>query len=102
MSLCQATVEEAYVDSSVQITEQHVNQAILAVRRSKLIGLTDSSVDTLRKVMSEKSFSPRTSEDFDLLLTGHILEYRYPRQRFVVHPILAPFIESMAVSVANG
>lgn len=102
MSLCQATVEEAYVDGSLQITEQHVNQAILAVRRSKTIGLTDSSVDILRKVMSEKPFSPRTSEDFDLLLTGHILEYRYPRQRFVVHPILAPLIENMAVSVANG
>lgn len=102
MSLCQASIEEAYVDGSDQITEQHTNQAILAVRRSKLIGLTDSNVDTLRKVMSEKSFSPRTSEDFDLLLTGHILEYRYPRQRFVVHPILAPLIENMAVSVANG
>ena len=102
MSLCQAAIEEAYVDGSNQITEQHANQAILAIRRSKLIGLTDSSINVLRKVMTEKSFSPRTSEDFELLLTGHILEYRHPRQRFVVHPILVPLIESMAVSVANG
>ena len=102
MSLCQATIEESYVDGSDQITEQHVNQAILAIRRSKLIGLTDASINVLRKVMTEKSFSPRTSEDFELLLTGHILEYRHPRQRFVVHPVLAPLIESIGASVADG
>jgi len=102
ISLCQASIEEAYVDGADQVTEKHANKAILAIRRSKVIGLTDLSINTLRKVMTEKSFSPRTSEDFELLLTGHILEYRYPRQRFVVHPVLAPLIESMAVSVANG
>jgi len=102
MSLCQASIEEAYIDGSDMITAQHANQAILALARSKLIGLTDANINTLRKVSAEKSFSPRTSEDFDLLLTGHILEYRYPQQRFVVHPILVPLIESMAVSVANG
>ncbi|MFN4797743.1 MAG: hypothetical protein ACK596_20685 [Pseudanabaena sp.] len=102
MSLCQASIEEAYMDGSELITVQHANQAILALARSKVIGLTDANINTLRKVMTEKSFSPRTSEDFDLLLTGHILEYRYPRQRFVVHPILVPLIESMAVSLTNG
>jgi hypothetical protein len=102
MSLCQAAIEEAYMDGSDQIKEKHANQAILAVARSKIIGLTDSSVDTLRKVMTEKSFSPRTAEDFELMLTGHILEYRHPRQRFIVHPILAPLIESIPVSVSNG
>jgi hypothetical protein len=90
------------MDGSDQIKEKHANQAILAVARSKIIGLTDSSVDTLRKVMTEKSFSPRTAEDFELMLTGHILEYRHPRQRFIVHPILAPLIESIPVSVSNG
>ena len=102
MSLCQAAIEDAYVDGSDQITEQHANQAVLAMARSKLIGLTDSNMDVLRKVMTEVSFSPRTSEDSELLLTGHILEYRYPRQRFVVHPILVPRIERMVASVANG
>ena len=102
MSLCQASIEEAYMDGSDQITKQHSIQASEPIIRSKLIGLTDSSIDILHKVMTEKSFSPRTAEDFELLLTGHILEYRYPRQRFVVHPILVPLIESMVVSVANG
>jgi len=101
MSLCQAAIEEAYVDGSDQITEQHANQAVLAMARSKLIGLTDSNMDVLRKVMTEVSFSPRTSEDFELLLTGHILEYRYPRQRFVVHPILVPLIERMLTNISH-
>lgn len=101
MSLCQAAIEEAYVDGSDQITEQHANQAVLAMARSKLIGLTDSNMDVLRKVMTEVSFSPRTSEDFELLLTGHILEYRHPRQRFVVHPILVPLIERMLTNISH-
>jgi hypothetical protein len=102
MSLCQASIEEAYMDGSNRITEQHAKQAALSLARSKIIGLTESNISILRQVMTGKYFFPRTSEDFELLLTGHILEYRYPQQRFVVHPILAPIIESMVVSVANG
>ena len=102
MSLCQTAIEEAYMDGSEIITEQHAKQAILAIERSKVVGLNDSSIKILSKVMTDNSFSPRTSDDFELLLTGHILEYRYPRRRFVVHPILVPILESIPVSVANG
>ncbi|NMF60307.1 hypothetical protein [Pseudanabaena yagii] len=94
MSLSQAAIEEAYMDGSDLIMEQHANQAIAAIERSKTIGLADLSIDILVSVMTEKSFSPRTSEDFELMLTGHILEYGYPRQRFAVHPILVPLIEN--------
>ena len=102
MSLCQASIEEAYMDGSDKITEKHANQAALSLARSKIIGLTESNVNILRQVLTGENFFPRTSEDFELLLTGHILEYRHPRQRFVVHPILAPIIENMVASVANG
>ena len=102
MSLCQTAIEEAYMDGSDLVTEQHAKQAILAIERSKIIGLTDSSIEILSKVMTENSFSPRTAEDFDLLLTGHILEYRYPRRRFVVHPILVPILKKIVAGVANG
>ena len=102
ISLCQAAIEEAYVDGSEKITEKHANQAVVTLTRSKLVGLNDYAIKTLHKVMSEESFFPRNFMDFELLLRGHILEYKYPRQRFIVHPILAPRIESMAVSVANG
>ncbi|WP_141211756.1 hypothetical protein [Pseudanabaena sp. SR411] len=102
MSLCQASIEEAYMDGSDKITEKHANQAALSLARSKIIGLTESNVNILRQVLTGENFFPRTSEDFEMLLTGHILEYRHPRQRFVVHPILAPIIENMVASVANG
>ena len=102
MSLCQTAIEEAYMDGSDLVTEQHAKQAILAIERSKIIGLTDSSIEILSEVMTENSFSPRTAEDFDLLLTGHILEYRYPRRRFVVHPILVPILIKMVAGLANG
>ncbi len=102
MSLCQTAIEEAYMDGSELITAQHAHQAILAIERSKIIGLTDSNIEILCEVMTENSFSPRTSEDFELLLTGHILEYRYPRRRFVVHPILVPILIKMVAGVANG
>jgi Cdc6-like AAA superfamily ATPase len=102
MSLCQAAIEEAYMDGSEQITKQHADQAILALARSKIIGLTDANINKLRKIASEESFPPRIAEDFELMLTGHILEYKYPRQRFVVHPILSTLIKSKPVSVTNG
>ena len=102
MSLCQASIEEAYMDGSDKITEQHAKQAALSLARSKIIGLTEPNINILRQVLTGEHFFPRTSEDFELLLTGHILEYGYPRQRFVVHPILAPIIENMVASVANG
>lgn len=102
MSLCQASIEEAYMDGSDKITKQHANQAALSLARSKIIGLSESNINVLQQVMTGEHFFPRTSEDFELLLTGHILEYRYPRQRFVVHPILAPIIGNMVASLANG
>ena len=102
MSLCQAAVEEAYVDGSEKITQKHANQAVLTITRSKLVGLTDFAIKTLRKVMSEESFSPRNFMDFELLLRGHILEYKYPRQRFGIHPILVSAMENMVASEVNG
>ncbi|TYQ26046.1 hypothetical protein [Pseudanabaena sp. UWO310] len=94
MSLTQAAIEEAYMDGSSLVMEQHAEQAIIFMQRSKTIGLTDLNIDTLIKVTTEKSFFPRTSEDFELMLTGHILEYEYPRQRFAIHPTLVLFIQN--------
>jgi len=102
MSLCQAAIEEAYIDGSDQIKQKHADQALLPMFRSKTIGFNNSTIDKLYQVRTENLFTPRTSEDFELLLAGHILEYRYPRQRFVVHPILSRFIKEYGYkSAAN-
>jgi hypothetical protein len=107
MSLTQSAIEEAYVDGSDNITLEHAEQAIASLARSKFMGLTDANLETLQKVISQKNFTPRTPEELELLLTGHILEYTHPRKHFAVHPVLVPLIqviqeENQNLSVANG
>lgn len=104
MSLTQSAIEEAYVDGSDNITLEHAEQAIASLARSKFMGLTDANLETLQKVISQKTFTPRTPEELELLLTGHILEYTYPRKHFAVHPVLIPLIqeENKNLSVFHG
>ena len=104
MSLTQSAIEEAYVDGSDNITLEHAQQSVASLARSKFMGLTDENLKTLQKVISQKRFTPRTPEDLELLLTGHILEYTYPRKHFAVHPVLIPLIqeENKNLSVAHG
>ena len=105
ISLCQAAIEEAYINGSEQVTVENADQAIMSLAHSKIMGMRfpESSINILREKVKDKSFSPRTSEDFDLLLAGYILEYRYPNRRFVVHPILTAIIEAMnKLSLVNG
>ena len=107
MSLTQSAIEEAYVDGSDNITLEHSQEAVNSLARSKFMGLTDANLETLQKVISQKNFTPRTPEDLELLLTGHILEYTHPRKHFAVHPVLVPLIqviqeENQNLSVTNG
>ena len=107
MSLAQSAIEEAYVDGSDNIKLEHAEQAVASLARSKFMGLTDANLETLQKVISQKTFIPRTPEELELLLTGHILEYRHPRKYFAVHPVLVPLIqgiqeENKNLSVAHG
>lgn len=93
MSLTQSAIEEAYVDGSDDVKLEHAEQAVASLARSKFMGLTDKNLKTLEQVVSQKIFTPRTPEDLELLLTGHILEYRYPHKHFAVHPVLVPLIQ---------
>ena len=104
MSLTQSAIEEAYVDGSDDVKLEHAEQAIASLARSKFMGLTDANIETLQKIISQKTFTPRTPEELELLLTGHILEYRHPRKHFAVHPVLIPLIqeENKNLSVAHG
>ncbi|MFN7716788.1 MAG: hypothetical protein ACK5QS_15110 [Pseudanabaenaceae cyanobacterium] len=103
--MCQAAIEEAYISGSEQVTVENADQAIMSLARSKIIGMRfpESNINVLREKAKDKSFSPLTSEDFDLLLSGYILEYRYPNRRFVVHPVLNAIIEAMnKLSIYNA
>ena len=102
ISISQSSIEEAYLDGSEKITLQHVSQAILPFSRTKLMGLSDSDIKNLHLLVSKKSFFPSTPEQWKLLHSGHILEYRYPKQRFVVHPAIASFIQNKVASRSDG
>lgn len=102
ISISQSSIEEAYLDGSEKITLQHVSQAILPFYRAKLMGLGDSEIKTLRLLVSQKSFFPSSPEQWKLLHSGHILEYRYPEHRFVVHPAIASVIQNKVTSGSDG
>ncbi|MFN7716446.1 MAG: hypothetical protein ACK5QS_13340 [Pseudanabaenaceae cyanobacterium] len=97
ISISQMSIEEAYLDGADRITAQHVEQAILPFVRLKLMGLNASEMTILR-IFARSSFFPSNSEHWELLHTGHILEYRYPKPRFIVHPAIAAVIENKIVT----
>lgn len=101
MSLTQAAIQEAYIDSADSIEEKHIKNAASSLAQSKVIGLSDTSLEILQQVMQDLMFYPRTEEAFQLLLTGHILEYRHPERCFVVHPVLEPLIKNLASRVPH-
>jgi hypothetical protein len=101
MSLTQATIQEAYIDSADSIEEKHIKSAASSLAQAKVIGLSDTSLEILQQVMQDLMFYPRTKEAFQLLLTGHILEYRHPERCFVVHPVLEPSIKNLASRVPH-
>jgi hypothetical protein len=99
ISISQMSIEEAYLDGDDRITVQHVEQAILPFIRLKIMGLNDSDMNILRLFLNRKSSFPTSSKHLELLHTGHILEYRYPKPRFIVHPAIASVIQN---KIATG
>ncbi len=95
INLTQASIEEAYLSDSENLQKVHVEAAMDSFGRAKLLGLSDSDLEILEQVLSKNTFFPRTDEDIRLLVTGRILEYRYPQRRYVVHPTLQPLIQKI-------
>jgi hypothetical protein len=95
INLTQASIEEAYLSDSDNLQQVHVEAAMDSFGRAKLLGLSDSDINILEQVLSNNTFIPRTDEDIRLLVTGRILEYRYPQRRYVVHPTLEPLIQKI-------
>jgi hypothetical protein len=101
ISLTQNAIQEAYVDSTDSVESKHIKNAVSSLTQSKLIGLSDTSIEILQQVMQDLVFYPRTEEAFQLLLNGHILEYRYPERSFVVHPVLEPVIQNLTSRISR-
>lgn len=95
INLTQAAIEEAYISDSDNVEQQHVERAVNSFGRGKILGTTDDELKIL-KTMCQKdnnNFIPRTQEDIQLLASQRILEYQYPKKRYVVHPVLKKILQ---------
>lgn len=93
INLTQASIEEAYLADSENLQQTHIETSVASFVRAKLLGLSDEKLEILGSMLTENTFIPRTNEDISLLITGCILEYRYPKRRYVVHPAIRPLLQ---------
>ncbi|MDJ0615544.1 MAG: hypothetical protein QNJ63_02155 [Calothrix sp. MO_192.B10] len=95
INLTQSAIEETYISGEDQITEQYTKKAILTFAKAQMLGVSNDELKILQTIMNKEKFIPRTEEDIKLLITRRILEYEYPKQRYVVHPAIVPIIEGI-------
>ncbi len=90
INLTQSAIEEAYLadNDSDKLQQQSVEAAVASFSRAKLLGFSDEELDMVLDMLDKNIFVPRTDEDIRLLITGRILEYRYPKRRYAVHPAI--------------
>lgn len=93
INLAQASIEEAYLADCDNLQKSHVETSVTAFGKAKLLGVSDEELNILKNMLTENTFIPRTDEDVRLLITGRILEYRYPRRRYIVHPSILPVLQ---------
>jgi len=93
INLTQASIEEAYLADSENLQQTHVETSVASFGRAKLLGLSDEELKILVDMLGGNAFLPRTDEEIRLLVTGRILEYRYPERRYTVHPAIGPVLQ---------
>ncbi|MGJ5675804.1 MAG: hypothetical protein ACR9NN_19665 [Nostochopsis sp.] len=95
ISLTQASIEETYLSGDDRLQEKHVLTAVNSFGKAQLLGITDEELEILRRTFETKKFVPVKNQNVKLLVTRRILEYRYPKTRYVVHPAIQPIIEQI-------
>ncbi|MDB9512290.1 hypothetical protein PN499_13945 [Kamptonema animale CS-326] len=93
INLTQASIEEAYLADSENLQQTHVETSVASFGRAKLLGLSDRELEILLDMLVGNTFLPITDEGIILLVTGRILEYRYPKARYTVHPAIRPLLQ---------
>jgi hypothetical protein len=93
ISLTQLAIEEAYVsDDGDEVTLEHVEIAAENAASMKLLDLSDDDMEILSQVATANSFVPNGAEKLRLIANSNIIEYSYPRKRYVVHPCLRKYL----------
>ncbi|MGD2183315.1 hypothetical protein [Lusitaniella coriacea] len=94
ISLTEAAIEEAYLSESDKVYENHVETAIIPFARAKSLSLSYTEEEILWDLSEESKFKPTTKEGIKLLAAHHIIEYRYPERRFIIHPVIQPLFHT--------
>ena len=93
--LTQASIEETYLSGEDKVQEQQVLKAVDSTGRNQLLGISDNELKIIKQILQTGTFIPRTDEDLRLLVRRVILEYRYPKLRYAVHPAMKPLIQQI-------
>jgi Cdc6-like AAA superfamily ATPase len=93
--LTQASIEETYLSGEDKVQEQQVLKAVDSTGRNQLLGISDNELKIIKQILQTGTFIPRTDEDLRLLVRRIILEYRYPKLRYAVHPAMKPLIQQI-------
>jgi energy-coupling factor transporter ATP-binding protein EcfA2 len=95
INLGQESIQEAYLSDSEHVELEHVSNAVSSLGRAKILGLDDEDNSFLLASLTEKTIKfPSSPRTIALLARGRILEYRYPKRRFVIHPVLHELLSS--------
>lgn len=93
INITQLSIEEAYFSDNEEILLQsHVDKAVESFSRAKLMGLTKSDMDILRNFAKGNKLFSSSRDELKLLSVGKIVEYRYPKERYSIHPTLLPML----------
>ena len=95
ITLTQASIEETYLSGEDKVQEQQVLKAVDSTGRNQLLGISDNELKIIKQILQTGTFIPRTDEDLRLLVRRVILEYRYPKLRYAVHPAMKPLIQQI-------
>ncbi|MEO0840331.1 MAG: hypothetical protein AAF063_15680 [Cyanobacteria bacterium J06643_5] len=95
INLTQAAIEETYISGEEKLSKNYVLNAVESLGKSQILGLSNDELEILQIIMKKGKFIPRTEQDIKLLVTRRIIEYVYPKQRYVVHPAIVPIIEQI-------
>jgi hypothetical protein len=95
ITLTQASIEETYLSGEDKVQEQQVLKAVDSIGRNQLLGISDNELKIIKQILKTMTFIPRTDEDLRLLVRRVILEYRYPKLRYAVHPAIEQILEQI-------
>jgi hypothetical protein len=96
ITLTQSAIEETYITGDQHLEQRHIDKAVQTLARAKIMGISEAALTILRHHLKDKDFVLGSSDSFQLLTSRRIIEYDYPNYRYVVHPVIAPLLQSVA------